>query len=232
MGHRQAEPSSRPESATGAAVPSQTGHWSLPQQEARPRRSPATPVDPRRRPYRSVRHRGALPRPHSPAGPPPEPDSLDPDAIGAGPLSRRGFLRVAGVAGLTGVAATVAACTAAAAPQWSFGPRRDAAAAATARSRARRRPSRRPRPRPRRRPRRRPHPRATPGASLPARLDRARHRRAQRHPPLRRQPRAGPRRASSATRRSRSSRTCSAVGRGLPGAGGSRPRSPRSRSSS
>jgi FtsP/CotA-like multicopper oxidase with cupredoxin domain len=36
-------------------------------------------------------------------------------------LSRRGFLRVAGVAGLTGVAATVAACTAAAAPQWSFG---------------------------------------------------------------------------------------------------------------
>lgn len=37
-------------------------------------------------------------------------------------LSRRGFLRVAGVAGLTGVAASVAACTTAAAPAWSFGP--------------------------------------------------------------------------------------------------------------
>jgi FtsP/CotA-like multicopper oxidase with cupredoxin domain len=54
-----------------------------------------------------------------PLGPSPEPP-IDPiDAPTA--LSRRGFLRVAGVAGLTGVAATVAACTAAASPQWSFG---------------------------------------------------------------------------------------------------------------
>lgn len=43
-------------------------------------------------------------------------------------LSRRGFLRAAGVVGLTGVAASVAACTSATSPQWSFGP----AAAATA----------------------------------------------------------------------------------------------------
>ena len=38
-----------------------------------------------------------------------------------GPMSRRGFLRVAGVVGLTGVAASVAACQAAVAPQWSYG---------------------------------------------------------------------------------------------------------------
>ena len=36
-------------------------------------------------------------------------------------LSRRGFLRVAGVAGLAGVAAGVAACQTAATPAWSFG---------------------------------------------------------------------------------------------------------------
>ena len=36
-------------------------------------------------------------------------------------LSRRGFLRVAGAVGLTGVAASVAACTTTAAPAWSFG---------------------------------------------------------------------------------------------------------------
>jgi FtsP/CotA-like multicopper oxidase with cupredoxin domain len=55
----------------------------------------------------------------APLGPTPEPPIDQIDAATA--LSRRGFLRVAGVAGLTGVAATVAACTAAAAPQWSFG---------------------------------------------------------------------------------------------------------------
>jgi FtsP/CotA-like multicopper oxidase with cupredoxin domain len=43
------------------------------------------------------------------------------DGVAQGGLSRRGFLRVAGVAGLTGVAASVAACTTAAAPTWSFG---------------------------------------------------------------------------------------------------------------
>jgi FtsP/CotA-like multicopper oxidase with cupredoxin domain len=48
--------------------------------------------------------------------------SADPDASDAlAALTRRGFLRVAGVAGLTGIAATVAACTAAAAPEWTFG---------------------------------------------------------------------------------------------------------------
>ncbi len=36
------------------------------------------------------------------------------------PLSRRGFLRVAGAAGLVGVAATVAACQATASPSWAF----------------------------------------------------------------------------------------------------------------
>ncbi len=39
----------------------------------------------------------------------------------SGQLSRRGFLRVAGVVGLTGVAASLAACQAATTPQWSFG---------------------------------------------------------------------------------------------------------------
>lgn len=39
----------------------------------------------------------------------------------ASALSRRGFLRVAGAAGLTGVAAGVAACTTTASPIWSFG---------------------------------------------------------------------------------------------------------------
>ncbi len=36
-------------------------------------------------------------------------------------LSRRGFLRAAGVVSLTGVAASLAACQAATSPQWSFG---------------------------------------------------------------------------------------------------------------
>jgi FtsP/CotA-like multicopper oxidase with cupredoxin domain len=43
------------------------------------------------------------------------------DGVARTGLSRRGFLRVAGAAGLTGVAASVAACTTAAAPAWSFG---------------------------------------------------------------------------------------------------------------
>jgi FtsP/CotA-like multicopper oxidase with cupredoxin domain len=50
--------------------------------------------------------------------PPAEPEQ---NGVLGNPLSRRGFLRVAGVAGLTGVAASVAACTTAAAPAWSFG---------------------------------------------------------------------------------------------------------------
>ncbi len=45
----------------------------------------------------------------------------DQDSPAASPLSRRGFLRVAGVAGLTGVAASLAACQAATTPAWSFG---------------------------------------------------------------------------------------------------------------
>ncbi len=55
----------------------------------------------------------------------PQPDAAspaEPEQNGAGSaLSRRGFLRVAGAAGLTGVAAGVAACAPAAAPIWSFG---------------------------------------------------------------------------------------------------------------
>jgi FtsP/CotA-like multicopper oxidase with cupredoxin domain len=51
-------------------------------------------------------------------------------------LSRRGFLRVAGAVGLTGVAASVAACTTAAAPAWSFGAPATPGAATTAPSTA------------------------------------------------------------------------------------------------
>jgi manganese oxidase len=52
-------------------------------------------------------------------------------ALTTSPLSRRGFLRAAGVTGLAGVAATVAACQAATSPQWSFGaPQAPASAAA------------------------------------------------------------------------------------------------------
>ena len=60
----------------------------------------------------------------TPSGPLPEPPFATSDGTADLPaaLSRRGFLRVAGIAGMTGVAATVAACTAAAAPAWSFGP--------------------------------------------------------------------------------------------------------------
>ena len=66
-----------------------------------------------------------------PQPPDPAPASLSPAPLSPAPsepgftipsgLSRRGFLRVAGAAGLTGVAAGVAACTSAAAPAWSFG---------------------------------------------------------------------------------------------------------------
>jgi FtsP/CotA-like multicopper oxidase with cupredoxin domain len=56
-----------------------------------------------------------------------EPDDESPQ------LSRRGFLRSAGVVGLTGVAASLAACQAATSPHWSFGP---AATPATAPSAA------------------------------------------------------------------------------------------------
>ena len=51
-------------------------------------------------------------------------------------LSRRGFLRVAGAVGLTGVAASVAACTTGAAPAWSFGAPAAAGAASAAPSTA------------------------------------------------------------------------------------------------
>jgi hypothetical protein len=52
-----------------------------------------------------------------PAASPAEPEQDG----GKSALSRRGFLRAAGVVGLTGVAASVAACQAAATPAWSFG---------------------------------------------------------------------------------------------------------------
>ena len=57
--------------------------------------------------------------------------SADLDTSSGSGLSRRGFLRVAGAAGLTGVAASLAACQAATAPAWSFGPAGTAAAAAS-----------------------------------------------------------------------------------------------------
>ena len=62
----------------------------------------------------------------------------EPEENGAteGGLSRRGFLRVAGAVGLTGVAATVAACTTGAAPAWSFGAPAAAGAASAAPSTA------------------------------------------------------------------------------------------------
>ena len=53
---------------------------------------------------------------------PAEPEPAGPVALVGTGLSRRGFLRAAGVAGLAGVAAGVAACTNTAAPIWSFGP--------------------------------------------------------------------------------------------------------------
>ncbi|MDQ1323333.1 MAG: hypothetical protein QG587_668, partial [Chloroflexota bacterium] len=51
----------------------------------------------------------------------PSPAEPEPNGATDSGLSRRGFLRVAGAVGLTGVAASVAACTTAAAPAWSFG---------------------------------------------------------------------------------------------------------------
>jgi FtsP/CotA-like multicopper oxidase with cupredoxin domain len=48
-------------------------------------------------------------------------DTSDEPVEGSGQVSRRGFLRAAGVVGLTGMAATLAACQAATTPQWSFG---------------------------------------------------------------------------------------------------------------
>jgi hypothetical protein len=53
---------------------------------------------------------------------PAEPEPAGPVALVGSGLSRRGFLRAAGVAGMAGVAAGVAACTTTAAPAWSFGP--------------------------------------------------------------------------------------------------------------
>jgi len=57
--------------------------------------------------------------PVTPAVSPVEPAQVE--GHGSSPFSRRGFLRVAGAAGLTGVAASLAACQAATTPVWSFG---------------------------------------------------------------------------------------------------------------
>jgi manganese oxidase len=59
----------------------------------------------------------------SPASPPAakDPEIGDQHALVTSAFTRRGFLRAAGITGLAGVAASVAACQAAAAPQWSFG---------------------------------------------------------------------------------------------------------------
>ena len=57
--------------------------------------------------------------PIPPAASPAEPEQAV-DTAGAS-FTRRGFLRVAGAAGLTGVAVSLAACQAATTPTWSFG---------------------------------------------------------------------------------------------------------------
>ncbi len=63
--------------------------------------------------------------------------SVEPsDESAPSPLSRRGFLRTAGVVGLTGVAAGLAACQNATNPQWSFGPAASMGAPAAAASAA------------------------------------------------------------------------------------------------
>ncbi len=115
---------------------------------------------------------------------------------GTSSFSRRGFLRVAGAAGLTGVAATVAACAPTAAPAWSFGapatpgaataaPTAAPSAAPTAAASAAASVA----------------PSAAPSASdrrgHPARLDRPRHSGPQRGPPVRRRPCAPPSRTST-----------------------------------
>lgn len=58
----------------------------------------------------------------SPVPPQAQDQPQDTSSDEAGQLSRRGFLRTAGVVGLTGAAATLAACQSALNPQWSFGP--------------------------------------------------------------------------------------------------------------
>ncbi|MEI7744428.1 MAG: multicopper oxidase domain-containing protein [Chloroflexota bacterium] len=71
--------------------------------------------------------------PITPTQPAASPAQTERDGAQApGPLSRRGFLGVAGAVGLTAVAASVAACQAATAPTWSFGPAATAAAATAA----------------------------------------------------------------------------------------------------
>jgi FtsP/CotA-like multicopper oxidase with cupredoxin domain len=67
--------------------------------------------------------------PQTDAASPAEPES---NGVVGSPLSRRNFLRVAGAAGLTGVAASVAACTSSAVPSWSFGAPAPAASATAA----------------------------------------------------------------------------------------------------
>jgi FtsP/CotA-like multicopper oxidase with cupredoxin domain len=47
--------------------------------------------------------------------------AIEGTGVASNPLTRRGFLRAAGITGLAGVAASVAACQAAATPTWSFG---------------------------------------------------------------------------------------------------------------
>ncbi|MEO5965242.1 MAG: multicopper oxidase domain-containing protein [Candidatus Limnocylindrales bacterium] len=56
----------------------------------------------------------------------------DARSLTASQLTRRGFLRAAGITGMVGVAASVAACQAAAAPAWSFGPAGSPGAASVA----------------------------------------------------------------------------------------------------
>jgi FtsP/CotA-like multicopper oxidase with cupredoxin domain len=67
----------------------------------------------------------------TPVTPTPDVPEAEPGAASSA-LSRRGFLRVAGLTGVAGVAASVAACTTAASPAWSFGAPATPAAPSTA----------------------------------------------------------------------------------------------------
>ena len=192
-GERHRRGAYQPRAAAGTRGPRPSGHWSL----RSVAHAPPT-IARSSHPHRS--HGVSVPvEPTVPTQPdaasPAEPEQ---NGIAGRGLSRRGFLRVAGAAGLTGVAASVAACSAAAAPAWSFGAPADP---------GRRDPGARDR---RRRPPPAPasaapsavgsrRPVADPQPEHPRRLDRARRRRPRRRPPLHRQPGPGPQRASTAT---------------------------------